>query len=84
VASVFGAAGSLVIVLLWIYYSTQILFFGAEMTQVYARQHGSQIVPDEDAVRVREVKEVVDAGGNEKGAPKRPRRTTARQEPGRV
>jgi hypothetical protein len=52
---------------------------------VYARQHGSQIVPDEDAVRVREVKEVVDAAeGNEKGAPKRPRRTAARQEPGRV
>jgi membrane protein len=84
VASVFGAAGSLVIVLLWIYYSTQILFFGAEMTQVYARHRGSQIVPDKDAVKVREVKEVVEANENEKGAPKRPRKTTARQEPGRI
>ncbi|MEA2559027.1 MAG: rane protein [Acidobacteriota bacterium] len=79
-ASVFGAAGSLVLVLLWIYYSTQILFFGAEITQVYARRYGSNIVPDENAVRVREVKEVVEVG---KGAPKRPQRPS-RQEPRRV
>jgi len=38
VASSFGAAGSLVLLLLWIYYSAQILFFGAEFTQVYARR----------------------------------------------
>jgi membrane protein len=80
VASVFGAAGSLVVVLIWIYYSTQILFFGAEITQVYARRYGSNIVPDEHAVQVREVKEVVEDG---KGAPKRPQRNT-RQEPRRV
>jgi membrane protein len=42
VASTFGAAGSLVIVLLWVYYSAQILLFGAEFTQVYARAHGSR------------------------------------------
>lgn len=41
VGSSFGAAGSLVIVLLWVYYSSQILLFGAELTQVYARSHGS-------------------------------------------
>lgn len=84
VSSVFGAAGSLVVVLLWIYYSTQILFFGAEMTQVYARHRGSQILPDEHAVKVREVKEVVDPNENEKGAPKRPRETASRREPRRV
>jgi membrane protein len=39
--STYGAAGSLVIVLVWVYYSAQILFFGAEFTQVYAREHGS-------------------------------------------
>jgi membrane protein len=39
--STYGAAGSLVIVLVWVYYSSQILFFGAEFTQVYAREHGS-------------------------------------------
>jgi membrane protein len=41
VGSVYGAAGSLVVILVWVYYSSQILFFGAEFTQVYARQYGS-------------------------------------------
>lgn len=40
--SVFGAAGSLVVILIWIYYSAQILFLGAEFTQVYAKSHGSR------------------------------------------
>ena len=39
--SVYGAAGSLVALLLWIYYSSQLLFLGAEFTQVYARRCGS-------------------------------------------
>jgi membrane protein len=46
VASSFGAAGSLVLLLIWIYYSAQILLFGAEFTQVYANQFGSKIVPE--------------------------------------
>ena len=41
VGSAYGAAGSLVILLVWIYWSAQILFFGAEYTQVYARTYGS-------------------------------------------
>jgi membrane protein len=41
--SAYGAAGSLVVLIVWIYYSAQILFFGAELTQVYARRHGSRI-----------------------------------------
>ena len=53
-ASVYGAAGSLVVILLWVYYSTQILFFGAEFTQVYARRHGDEIVPARGAVRMQE------------------------------
>jgi membrane protein len=40
-SSTFGAAGSLVIVLAWVYYSSQIFFFGAEFIQVYAREVGS-------------------------------------------
>jgi len=43
-ASVYGAAGSVVIVLLWIFYSSQILFIGAEFTQVYARKFGSGLM----------------------------------------
>jgi membrane protein len=46
VGSAYGAAGSLVILLVWIYWSAQILFFGAEFTQVYARKHGSRIGDD--------------------------------------
>ena len=46
VGSSFGAAGSLVLLLLWIYYSVQILLFGAEFTQVYANNFGSKIVPE--------------------------------------
>ncbi len=49
VASAYGAAGALVIILLWAYYSSQILFFGAEFTQVYAKSFGSRIVPSEHA-----------------------------------
>jgi membrane protein len=43
VALSYGAAGSLVVILLWVYYSVQILFFGAEFTQVYANRFGSKI-----------------------------------------
>lgn len=41
VASSYGAAGSLIIILLWIFYSAQILFFGAEFIQVFARRFGT-------------------------------------------
>ena len=49
VASAYGAAGSFVVLLLWIYYSAQILLFGAEFTQVYANRFGSHIRPDKHA-----------------------------------
>jgi membrane protein len=42
VTSVYGAAGSLVLVLLWVYYSSQLLFLGAEFTEVYSRRYGSR------------------------------------------
>ena len=48
-ASAYGAAGSFVVLLLWIYYSAQILLFGAEFTQVYANRFGSRIRPDKHA-----------------------------------
>jgi len=55
VTSSYGAAGSAVILLLWVYYSSCILFFGAEFTKVYARMFGSGIVPDKRALRVDDV-----------------------------
>ncbi len=52
--SAFGAAGSLAAVLLWVYYSSFILFFGAEFTKVWALAHGHAIIPDDHAVKVTE------------------------------
>jgi len=49
VGSAYGAAGSLAIVLLWVYYSAQILLLGAEFTQVWARRHGAGIEPKPEA-----------------------------------
>jgi membrane protein len=48
-ASAYGAAGSVIIILMWVYYASVILFFGAEFTQVYAKQTGTQVVPSEFA-----------------------------------
>jgi membrane protein len=52
VGSAYGAAGSLVAFLVWVYYSAQVFFFGAEFTQVYADKYGSKVRPDDDAVRI--------------------------------
>jgi membrane protein len=53
VASAYGAAGSLIVTLLWIYYSAQIFFYGAEFTQVYANRYGSKVKPSSKAIAVR-------------------------------
>jgi membrane protein len=45
----FGAAASLIVLLLWVYYSAQIMFFGAELTQSYAKLCGAKVVPKEHA-----------------------------------
>ena len=47
--SAYGAAGSLIVFLAWVFYSAQILLFGAEFTQVYARKYGKKIRPDSHA-----------------------------------
>ena len=55
--STYGAAGSIIVILVWIYYTAAILYFGAEFTQVYADNYGHKIEPAEYAVHV-EQKEV--------------------------
>ncbi len=57
--SAYGAASALITTLLWVYYSGQILLFGAEFTQVYATQYGSHVEPSDHAVKV-EVRKTVD------------------------
>ncbi len=55
VGSTYGAAGSLVILLVWIYYSSMILYFGAVFTKVYAMKYGSEILPNDYAVTTKKV-----------------------------
>lgn len=52
-ASAYGAAGSMVLVLLWVNYSCLIMLFGAEFTQVYGRYYGHRIFPSKHAVKIR-------------------------------
>jgi membrane protein len=90
IGSTFGAAGSLLVFLVWVYYSAQILFFGAELTQVYARKYGSRIRPAEGAIDLSEEarakqgiphQEVVeDVAARQKGQPAR-QNGNARREP---
>jgi membrane protein len=56
VMSSYGAAGSLVVLVIWVYYATQILFLGAEFTQVYAKHRGAHIEPGPNAVPKQEDK----------------------------
>lgn len=62
VGSTYGTAGSLVILLLWIYYSSIILYFGAEFTKAYAVKYGSEIHPNHYAVTTKMVE--VETGNN--------------------
>ena len=55
VGSTYGAAGSLVVLLLWVYYSSIILYFGAEFTKAYAVKYGSEIHPNHYAVTTKTV-----------------------------
>lgn len=55
IGSSFGAAGALILILVWVYYSTTIFLFGAEFTKVYAEQFGSGIHPSPNACFVHEV-----------------------------
>ncbi len=53
IGSAYGAAGSIIIILVWVYYSAIILYFGAEFTKVYAHQYGKKIIPNAYAVEIR-------------------------------
>lgn len=63
--SAYGAASSLITLLLWNYYAAQIVLFGAEFTQVYTNTYGSHIEPEEHAVRVERTEIEVPVGTRE-------------------
>ncbi len=54
-SSAYGAAGSVIVILLWVYYSAMILYFGAEFTRAYAIHSGSQIYPNDYAVWIQQI-----------------------------
>ncbi len=58
IGSVYGGAGSIILILVWVYYSAIILYFGAEFTKVYAITHGKNIQPNSYSIKI--VKEVVE------------------------
>ncbi len=53
IATVYGAAGSIMIIMVWVYYSAIILYLGAEFTKVYAKMHGGKIYPNEYAIWIK-------------------------------
>jgi membrane protein len=52
IASLYGAAGSVILLLAWVYYSSIILYFGAEFTKVYSLKHGHKIIPNSYSVKI--------------------------------
>jgi len=70
-ASTYGAAGSFVVLLMWLYYTSQIVLFGAEITHAYAHEFGTDPVPNEDAIALERRKPETVSGGARRG--ERPR-----------
>jgi membrane protein len=75
----YGAAGSLIVLLLWIYYSAIIVLFGAEFTETWAEKRGEGIEPEPGAIRVRREEQVVTGGraGQERRAGRERRESLA-------
>jgi membrane protein len=51
-SSLYGAAGSIIVILIWVYYSAMILYFGAEFTKNYAEMYGKKIVPGNYSIEI--------------------------------
>lgn len=55
IASIYGAAGSVILILAWVYYSAIILYFGAEFTKVFAHTHGKKIIPNAYSIYIKKL-----------------------------
>jgi len=80
-SSAFGAVGSLAAILIWIYYSAQIVFFGAEFTQVYAKQRGPGVRPSTHAQFLSECDETETATPSPQPPGAKPPKPVPRQQP---
>lgn len=69
IGSSYGAAGSIIIILVWVYYSSMILYFGAVFTQVYARIYGQKLVPNSYAVLVEQIQIEKEISDNSRKVP---------------
>ena len=63
ISTTYGAAASIVFLLIWVYYSSQILFFGAEFTQAYTHELGGRLFPTEYAVKITSIE--IEQGNSE-------------------
>ncbi|HEV2132211.1 MAG TPA: YihY/virulence factor BrkB family protein [Longimicrobiaceae bacterium] len=82
--SVYGAAGSLAVVLVWIYYSSMILLLGAEFTQVWAKRRGFPIMPVPGAVRILRTQERIEPKKKGAKVPKSPAEAASAEAPVQV
>ena len=57
--SAYGAAGSLAVVLIWVYYTSMVLLFGAEFTELWAERYGRGVVPERGAIAYEEQEKMV-------------------------
>jgi membrane protein len=57
IGSIYGAAGSIILILAWVYYSAIILYFGAEFTKVFAHTHGDKIIPNAYSIHIKKYNE---------------------------
>ena len=55
IASIYGAAGSVIIILIWVYYSAIILYFGAEIVKAYENYNNATIIPNDFSVKVKTI-----------------------------
>jgi membrane protein len=79
--SSYGAAGSVIIILMWVYYASLILFLGAEFTQVYAKQTGTKVVPRRYAMRITAEERAQQGIPHEESLPQEPKPRPSQREP---
>jgi membrane protein len=80
-SSAYGAAGSVIVILMWVYYASVILFAGAEFTQVYAKATGAKIVPSKHAVPVTNEERAEQGIPKDKTDAKKPSAQSGAEEP---
>jgi membrane protein len=84
ISSTYGAAGSVVLLVVWVYYSAIIMLIGAEFTQVYAQRFGSRIEPSKNAVLAPKTQNDVDAAATSKRGKNETRRNLTPPTPPRL